>query len=68
MEEENINFINQQILNGIYKKCPKCNTYFEKDNACNYVKCYFCNTEFCWFCEKQKGNDCPFGNAGHNSH
>ena len=66
--DENIVFINNQIENKIYKKCPKCSTYFEKDDACNFVECYFCKTKFCWFCGNEKGPDCPYGNVSHNSH
>lgn len=67
-ELDNLNFIDEQLNNGKFKKCPSCNIIYDKDNACNYVKCPACNTEFCWFCGNKKGPLCPFGNIGHNSH
>ncbi|XP_002163123.1 E3 ubiquitin-protein ligase RNF14 isoform X1 [Hydra vulgaris] len=34
------------------KKCPNCSTYIEKIDGCNKMKCYKCETNFCWLCGK----------------
>jgi IBR domain, a half RING-finger domain len=68
----NLEFIQQQLQNNIYRKCPKCKVVFDKDEACNFVSCGECKTQFCWICGLEKGSDstsqCPFGHPTHNSH
>lgn len=70
-ELQNLEFIEEQVKNHIYKRCPNCQEAFDKNEACNHVTCESCKTPFCWVCEKKKGpgeNECPYGHPTHNSH
>ena len=35
------------------RKCPSCQTLWEKMWGCNYLHCTVCNTGFCWGCDKK---------------
>ncbi len=41
---------NNYISQG--KRCPKCQTYMEKNFGCNHMSCSICKLEFCWICMK----------------
>jgi len=32
------------------RQCPHCNAPIEKNEGCNKITCWRCNTHFCWLC------------------
>ena len=60
-------FIKEQINLQKIKYCPGCGIFVEKIDGCNYLKC-FCNTEFCWICNKIKYKENGCNEKEHNSH
>lgn len=32
------------------KKCPKCDSFMEKNGGCNHMICSVCHHQFCWEC------------------
>jgi len=32
------------------RQCPHCNAPIEKNEGCNKITCWRCNTNFCWLC------------------
>lgn len=70
IEKLSSEFIENQIANNIYQRCPAGGCIVEKISGCNFVECC-CGAKFCWNCKKIKGtgnNNCPYGNVGCNSH
>jgi ariadne-1 len=41
---------NDQIVYIKGKRCPKCNTFVEKNGGCNHMICSLCGENFCWKC------------------
>lgn len=40
----------EEFIERMTKKCPKCKTPIQKNGGCNYMKCIRCGYEFCWVC------------------
>lgn len=40
----------EEFIERMTKKCPKCKTPIQKNGGCNYMKCTRCGFEFCWLC------------------
>ena len=40
----------EEYIERMTKKCPKCKVPISKISGCNYMKCGKCNFEFCWVC------------------
>jgi len=38
------------------RKCPQCGTPTEKNEGCNHMTCYVCQTGWCWLCGQIIGN------------
>lgn len=34
----------------VIRLCPKCNLPIEHVSGCKHMKCFHCNSEFCWIC------------------
>lgn len=38
------------------KKCPKCQTFINKNRGCSHMKCLVCDYNFCWICTREYSN------------
>lgn len=42
--------LSQDWMQEHSKKCPQCGVAIEKQDGCNKMTCWRCNTYFCWLC------------------
>lgn len=52
------NLASEDYLADKAKHCPHCNAPIEKNEGCNKITCWRCNTNFCWLC----GDKLPMAN------
>lgn len=64
-EKTSEQLLSSMIQANTVKTCT-CGALIEKDNGCNYLKCSFCQKEWCWKCWREKYKEC--NEKDHNSH
>merc|ERR1712083_817996 len=42
------------------RQCPHCNAPIEKNEGCNKITCWRCNTNFCWLCGSRLPQTNPY--------
>merc|ERR1712226_1302633 len=50
LSEMSANLASEDYLATKARHCPHCNAPIEKNEGCNKITCWRCNTHFCWLC------------------
>merc|ERR1711860_137950 len=63
------NVLSEEYLTDNTRDCPHCSAPIEKNDGCNKMTCWRCNTNFCWLCGDKLNPANPYGHfniAGNN--
>ena len=47
-KKKNDSFLKEKRTNNLFKKCPRCKFWIEKNDGCDHMSCKKCQYEFSW--------------------